>query len=104
MSLGDSPKVFVSYAWSSPDHEQWVLDLCLRLVEASVDIILDKWDLREGQNAYHFMERIVNDSAIRKVIIISDRVYAEKSNDRRGGAGTEAQIISPNLYSGKDEG
>lgn len=104
MSSGDSPKVFVSYAWSSPDHEQWVLDLCQRLVEASVDIILDKWDLREGQNSYQFMERIVNDSAIRKVIIISDRIYAEKSNDRRGGAGTEAQIISPKLYSGKDEG
>ena len=22
-----SPKLFVSYCWSTPDHEQWVIDL-----------------------------------------------------------------------------
>lgn len=50
------------------------------------------------------MEQMVTDKDIQKVIIVSDRAYAEKSDSRSGGAGTEAQIISPKLYNGEDEG
>ena len=99
-----SPKAFISYSWSSPDHEARVLDLATDLRSAGVDAILDKWDLREGQESAAFMEQMVTDKDIQKVIIISDRAYAEKSDKRSGGAGTEAQIISPKLYSGEDEG
>mgnify|MGYP001361132058 CR=1 FL=1 len=59
---------------------------------------LDKWDLKEGHDAYAFMEKMVTDPSINKVIIVCDRIYAEKSDKRRGGAGTEAQIISPEIY------
>ena len=44
------------------------------------------------------MESMVSDTEIRKVIIISDKKYAEKSNSRTAGVGTEAQIISPEIY------
>jgi len=97
------PKAFISYSWSSPDHESRVLDLATDLRSAGVDAILDKWDLREGQESSAFMEQMVTDKEIQKVIIVSDRAYAEKSDSRSGGAGTEAQIISPKLYSGEDE-
>ncbi|WP_050525649.1 SEFIR domain-containing protein [Pseudorhodobacter aquimaris] len=99
-----APKAFISYSWSSSDHEARVLDLATDLRSAGVDAILDKWDLREGQESTAFMEQMVTDKGIQKVIIVSDRVYAEKSDQRSGGAGTEAQIISPKLYSGEDEG
>lgn len=98
------PKAFVSYSWSSPEHEHRVLDLARDLRESGVDVILDKWDLREGQEASAFMEKMVTDDSITKVIIVSDRSYQEKSDNRSGGAGTEAQIISPKLYAGEDEG
>ena len=97
-------KVFVSYSWSSPEHEEWVLDLATSLRESGVDAILDKWDLQEGQEANAFMERMVSDEEIKKVIIVCDRTYAEKSNSREGGAGTEAQIISKELYQQEDQG
>lgn len=80
------------------------MDLATDLRSAGVDAILDKWDLREGQESSAFMEQMVTDKEIQKVIIVSDRAYAEKSDSRSGGAGTEAQIISPKLYSGEDEG
>ena len=38
------PKLFVSYSWTSPDHEAWVLQLATELRESGVDVILDKWD------------------------------------------------------------
>jgi len=94
----DSPKVFISYSWSSPNHEEWVIDFATRLRESGADVILDKWDLREGHDAIAFMEKMVTDPEIKKVIIICDRVYAEKADRREGGVGTETQIISKEIY------
>ncbi|MDD9963105.1 MAG: TIR domain-containing protein [Gammaproteobacteria bacterium] len=96
-------KTFVSYSWSSPEHEEWVLDLATSLRQSGVDVLLDKWDLKEGHEASAFMEKMVSDSEIKKVIIVCDRTYAEKSNAREGGAGTEAQIISKELYQQEDQ-
>lgn len=92
------PKVFLSYSWTSPDHEAWVLDLATQLRENGIDAILDKWDLKEGHDAYAFMERMVTDAKITKVIIICDKKYSEKADKRTGGVGSEAQIITPKLY------
>ncbi len=92
------PRVFVSYSWSSSTHQAWVLALAEKLRGDGVDVILDKWDLSHGQDAYAFMERMVTDPTVTKVLMISDRAYVEKANDRRGGVGSEALIISPQLY------
>ena len=66
----EAPKLFISYSWSSPAHEQWVLDLAFELRESGVDVILDKWDLREGHDAVAFMEKMATDSQIKKVAIM----------------------------------
>jgi hypothetical protein len=97
------PKAFISYSWSSPQHEQWVLDLAGRLVNDGVDIILDKWELREGQDKYTFMERMVTDESVSKVLVICDKQYAEKANKRKGGVGTESQIMSKEVYEKVDQ-
>lgn len=88
-------KVFISYSWSS---EVLVLELAQRLVSHGVDVVLDKWDLKEGQDKYAFMERCVNDPEIKKVLIICDKVYTQKANDRTGGVGDETVIISSEIY------
>lgn len=93
------PKLFISYSWSSPTHEEWVLELATQLADAGVKVILDKWDLREGHDSIAFMEQMVTNPEIKKVIMVCDRTYMEKTNKRDGGVGTEAQIISPQLYS-----
>ena len=94
----ESPKVFISYSWTTPEHEQRVLDIATELVESGIDTILDKWDLKEGDDADVFMEQMVSDPSIQKVLIICDKMYSEKSDKRKGGAGTEAQIISRRVY------
>jgi TIR domain len=93
-----NPRLFVSYCWSTPDHEQWVIDLASELTQSGVEVILDKWDLREGHDAVAFMEKMVTDPTIKKVLIVCDRVYAEKADGRKGGVGTETQIISREVY------
>lgn len=89
------PKIFISYSWSSEDI---VINLAQRLVAHGVDVVIDKWDLKEGQDKYAFMERCVNDSDISKVLIICDKQYASKANNRTGGVGDETVIISSEIY------
>ncbi len=98
-----SQKLFVSYSWSTPEHEDWVLALAHQLSEAGVQVILDKWDLKEGHDANAFMERMVNDPSVTKVIMVSDKVYADKANGRAGGVGTETQIISKEVYESQNQ-
>jgi hypothetical protein len=89
------PKIFISYSWSS---EQIVLELAQRLMSHGVEVVLDKWELKEGQDKYAFMERCVNDPAITKVLMVCDKQYAQKANDRTGGVGDETVIISGEIY------
>lgn len=97
------PKLFISYSWSSPEHEERVLALATELCESGVDVILDKWNLREGQDAYAFMESMVTAKDVNKVLLVCDRVYVQKADHRKGGVGAEAQILTPELYSRQDQ-
>lgn len=92
------PKVFISYSWTTPQHEEKVLALAARLMSHGVDVVLDKWDLKEGQDKYVFMEQAVTNPDIDRVLLICDRVYAEKADKRAGGVGDETTIISAELY------
>lgn len=74
------------------------MDLAKELIESGINVILDKWDLKPGQDSIDFMEQMVKDPTIDKVLIISDKVYAEKADNRSGGVGTESQIISKKIY------
>ncbi|MCY4594795.1 MAG: TIR domain-containing protein [Bryobacterales bacterium] len=93
-----APKVFISYSWSFPAHVEWVIQFASELRESGVDVVLDKWDLREGQDKYAFMEQMVRDPEITKVIMICDKEYVKKAEKRAGGVGAETQIITPELY------
>lgn len=93
-----APKLFISYSWSDIEHEQWVVSLATELRESGIDVILDKWDLKEGHDAVVFMEQMVTNPEIKKVVIICDEKYAAKADGREGGVGTETQIISRNVY------
>lgn len=101
--MSQSPKLFISYSWSSPQHEEWVLSLATELRENGVDVVLDKWDLKEGNNAHAFMERMVFDPEIKKVALICDRDYAEKADQRSKGVGIETQIITAEIYAKQDQ-
>ena len=93
-----NPKLFISYCWSNEEHEEWVLRLGTELRDNGVDVILDKWDLKEGNDANAFMEKMVSDEDIKKVILVIDEQYSEKADRRTGGVGTETQIISAESY------
>jgi hypothetical protein len=89
------PKVFISYSWTVKDK---VKELAERLLANGIDVVLDLWSLKPGQEKYIFMEQSVNDETISKVLVICDKSYCEKANARTGGVGDETIIISPEIY------
>lgn len=98
-----TPKIFISYSWTTPEHQSWVIDLAETLVQNGVDVVLDKWHLREGDDSHAFMENMVNDQAVTHIIMIIDEVYTQRANQRSGGVGTESTILSNELYTKKNK-
>ena len=94
----EHPKVFISYAWGSEDYRLKVRSFAKDLMSNGIDVLLDQWSLKEGNDTYAFMEQSATDSTITNVLILLDPIYAEKANERTGGVGTETQIISPEIY------
>lgn len=96
--MAEKYKVFISYSWGE-NRQTWVVELAYRLMtEYGVDVVLDVWDLKEGQDKDVFMERMVNDDDVQYVLIVCDKNYQMKADSRSGGVGIETQIITPNLY------
>ena len=96
--LDRTPHIFISYSWTTEEFKQKVRGLAERLVHDGVDVKLDVWDLKDGQDKFAFMEQCVTNPHIDKVLIICDKGYAEKADERRGGVGDETTIISPEIY------
>lgn len=92
------PTAFISYSWDSEGHKQWVAALGARLRSDGIDLMLDEWHLRPGDQLPHFMERAIRDSDF--VLIVCTPSYKSKSDDRSGGVGFEGNIIGGEVLSG----
>ncbi len=91
-----TPVAFISYSWDSGAHKQWVLDLATKLqAYGGVQLVLDRWHLAPGDDKTVFMEKSVVTSKF--VILVCTPAYAARANDREGGVGYEATIITAEL-------
>ena len=89
------PQVFISY---SSSKKEWVENLSTRLLADGVYTKVDILNLDYGNDVNVFMESIVNDKTIDYVLMICDKTYADKADARKGGVGSEAIIISSEIY------
>jgi hypothetical protein len=96
-------KVFISYSWGNKEHQDWIVNLGTRLMSDTVDVILDRWSLKDGHDIHGFMEEMVKSDDVFRVLVVSDSKYKKKANEREGGVGTETQIITPNIYSNQKQ-
>jgi hypothetical protein len=97
------PKVFISYSWKPKKNKDEAIELAERLSSDGVQVIIDVWNLSEGQDKYQFMEQMVNDPEILRVLIICNKEYTDKANSKKGGVGTESLIISKEIYTQADQ-
>lgn len=99
----ENPKVFISYSWHPKENQMRVLELANRLSSDGVHVVLDVWDLKDGQDKNKYMEQMVNDPTVSKVLLICNSDYVAKANERKGGVGIESTIVSEEIYSHADQ-
>lgn len=90
------PISFISYAWESNEHKDWVRKLAERLVENGVETSLDQWDIELGSDMPQYMETCVRESDF--VILVCTPTFAAKANSGKGGVGYEKHIVTGEIY------
>ena len=92
------PKVFISYSWTTQQHQDRVQAWADRLLGDGIEVIIDIYDLEDGQDTNAFMEKMVTDPGVTNVLVFSDKGYSKKADDRSKGVGIESQLISREVY------
>jgi EAL domain-containing protein (putative c-di-GMP-specific phosphodiesterase class I) len=87
------PKLFISYSPTDNRHKDWVVRLAERLLNDGVEVIMDRWDLKYGHEMFVFMEQMVTDPTVDKVLIVCDSLYKKKADGRIGGVGNEVELM-----------
>jgi len=90
-------KVFISYSWDDKVHTNWVRKLADEIIKNGIDVILDQYDLKVGNDSIYFMEKAL---LANKVILILTPNYKIKADKREGGVGAEYSLITQALYEG----
>lgn len=94
-----TPVVFVSYSWTPMRNQETVFELVSKLRQDGIRVIYDKEDLHPGQNINYFMEQALERNDVDNIIVVCNKDYAEKANNRQGGVGYEAGIIISEIKS-----
>lgn len=86
-----SADLFISYAWTSDKHREWVHLLAAALKALGFDVLIDA-DVDYGNDLNGFMRR-VSDS--RRVLLVVDRNYVERADTMPdSGVGKENRWIA----------
>lgn len=88
-------KVFISYSWESDEHKERVRKVSEILESDGLEVTLDQWDLKPGDELALYMERAIAESDY--VLIVCSETYKRKSDQRLGGSGYEARLMSAEI-------
>ena len=96
-----NPRVFISYTGTDYENRTWVKNFACRLRENGVDARVDIFHLKPGQDLPQWMtnELMMAD----KVLLICDKYYADKADNRKGGVGWETMIIQGDMLSEQEQ-
>lgn len=89
------PRVFVSYSHDSEEHKDWVRKLAEDLTDAGVQVVLDQWDVRLGQDLAAFMHDGIT-SATRVLMICTAR-YIDRVQNNQGGVAYERLLVTAEI-------
>ena len=70
------PVVFISYARTNANHIKRIVNFANKLRDHGIDAKLDEWDLKVGNDLYHFMEEKIKSEA-EFVLLILNKEFVE---------------------------
>ena len=78
LELEQSPRVFISYSWDSPEHLDHVLALANRLRSEGIDANLDQYEPSPPEGWPQWMERQIRTSDF--VLVVCTETYLRRFN------------------------
>jgi formylglycine-generating enzyme required for sulfatase activity len=93
-----NPTCFISYAWESGAHKDWVRALAIALCNNGVDVKLDQWDVRAGMDLTAYMEKSVRECDF--VLLICTPTFAQKADGGKGLVAYEKMIATGQIVHG----
>lgn len=87
---------FISYAWETVEHRDWILQLASRLRGDGIEARIDAWHLLPGDDLPRFMEESILGCDF--VLLICTPEYRTRAEARRGGVGYEGTMITAQLF------
>lgn len=91
--------VFISYSWDSPEHKTWVRRFANDLQKNGVNVWLDQFEIRLGDDVTKFMERAVTEADY--VLLVCTENFGQKANERQGGVGYEQAIVTSEILNSR---
>ncbi|WP_374054557.1 toll/interleukin-1 receptor domain-containing protein [Rossellomorea sp. FM04394] len=88
-------KIFISYSWESDEHKQFVKQIAGMLEEDGLEVKLDQWDLKPGDELALYMEKAITESDY--VLVVCSEGYKRKADGRLGGSGYEAKLMATSV-------
>ncbi|OZC65515.1 hypothetical protein CH276_09820 [Rhodococcus sp. 06-470-2] len=86
-----SDDLFISYAWTTSDHREWVRFLAANLKALGYDVLVDA-DVDYGDSLNGFMRRA---SESRHVLLVVDENYVDRSDNMpESGVGIESRALA----------
>ena len=94
-----SPKVYISYAYESDEHNEWVRKLAERLRGDGVDAILDQWAIRPGDHIQQRQDQWVRESEAIGLVLTDWYLYRTQIDS---GVAFEFNLIEQRVEMGED--
>ncbi len=94
-SIG-APMVFISYAYATPEHCQWVKRLSDKLRNDGVNTVIDKY-LPGGYDLAQFMGKAPLWPGVKYIVCVCSSLYTQKATNGTGGVGYEKMIVNREL-------
>lgn len=96
-----NPRVFISYTRTDEENTKWVQNFACKLRKNGVNARVDLFCLKHGQDLPQWMTNELRMAD--KVLLICDKYYAEKADNKKGGVGWETMIIQGDMLSRQDQ-
>ncbi len=100
-----SPSCFISYAWGISEHERWVKNLAIDILDAGIEVILDDWDNSSfGSSVSRFISKI---ETVHFIVVVGTPLFKDKYLNKVSATGSvvaaEVDLITQRLIRTEEE-
>lgn len=88
------PTCFISYAWGTPEHQRWVMQLAKDLRNAEIEVLLDRWNVVPGSNLDRYIEQIMDTNF---VVVVGTPSLLQKYNSTATDPVLKAELEMVNM-------